>query len=176
MPTSTRFLGSSAPTNPQVEPLLDAARRLQKDASVGDRGILSARYGNRCTVSPAGTPLASLSAGSFLEVVEYDPHGDQLLLLGGSEPDPQAAVHALVYRARDEVKCILQLQVPPDHPAHDALPRADGKGNPLDDAMEVLRGLKEGDAVSVAGRWVLAVGGSPREAGEAFRGTLADTS
>ncbi len=176
MPTSTRFLGNSAPDNPQVEPLLDAARTLHDDGVVGERGVLSARYGNRCTVSPAGTPITRLASGSFLEVVEYDPHGDQLLILGGSEPDPQAAVHALVYRARDEVKAILQFDVPPDHPVHDVLPRAEGKGTPLDDAMGVLEGLRDHDAVSIAARWVLAVGGTPAEAEAVLRGALAGTS
>jgi hypothetical protein len=165
------FLGRDAPENPRAEVLVDEAAALVEEGGPG-RGIVSARYGDRCTVSPPASSLDKLRAGDFTEIVEYDPHGDRLLLLGQQEPDPTAALHSLVYRARDDVGAILQVELDPDHPAHDALPEAASRGETLDRAMALLEALKEGDAVTVADRWVFAVGGSPEATRRALQESL----
>lgn len=169
------FLGRETPENPRAQVLADEAEALV-DAGFPARGFASARYGDRCTVSPPGTSLDALRPDDFTEVVEYDPHGDRLLLLGRQEPDPMAALHSLVYRARDEVGAVFQVEVEPDHPVHGHLPRAEAGGSTLDRALSILDALKGSNVATLADRWVVAVGESPEAARRALEDVLDDVA
>lgn len=167
------FLGREAPDNPRAQVLADEAAALVEAGGPG-RGFASARYGDRCTISPPGVGLDKLRPGDFTEVVEYDPHGDRLLLLGQQEPDPMAALHSLVYRARDEVGAVFQVEVEPDHPVHGAVPQAEARGSTLDRALSILEALKDRDVATLADRWVIAVGESPEAARRNLEAVLDD--
>lgn len=171
--TEPHFLGSEAPTHPDLDHLVDVTREVVGERAP-DRGLVSMRTGHRMAVSGPGSGLGELTADGFLEVVDYDAHHDRLLLYGQGEPDPLAAVHHLVYRARQEVQSILQVEVPADHPAHGRLPRASPGTTHVETALDVLRNLREGEAVSLADRWVLAVGETPQAARQVLDGALGD--
>lgn len=151
------FLSGEASASPAVEPLLEGARRL---AALGfGAGVLAARNGPRVTTH-ANAPFEVLSASDFVEVADYDPHLDRLLLIGSRPPHHHAGLVQLVFRAKKEVGALVMVDAP--HAAA-KLPAAKRGRTTLEHALGVLEALRGADAVAW-GTHVVAVGKTPAEA------------
>lgn len=152
------YLSGEASASPAVEPLLEGARRL---AAKGlGTGLLSARNGLR-TTAHANVPFEMLSPNDFLEVADYDPHLDRLLLIGKREPHPFAGLHALIYRAKREVGAIAMIDLAGRDAA--SVPEAKKGHTTLENAMGVLEALRGRDSA----RWrqfLVVTGRTPDEA------------
>ena len=149
------FLSGEASASPAVEPLLEGARRLAA-RGVG-AGLLAARNGPRVTTH-AGVPFEVLGAHDFVEVADYDPHLDRLMVLGSRPPHPHAGLAQLVFRAKKEVGALLILE----GAVADA-PEAKRGRTTLENALAILEALRGGDAV----RWsnhLVVVGRTPAQA------------
>jgi hypothetical protein len=149
------FLSGEASASPAVEPLLAAARRF---AEMGHgSGLLSARNGLR-TTTHAHVPFEGLSAVDFVEVADYDPHLDRLLVIGQRSPHQLAGMHALILRAKKEVGAIAMIESNPS-----GLPSVKRGRTTLESALSVLEALRGRDAIAF-GPYLLAVGRTPEEA------------
>lgn len=149
------FLSGEASASPAVEPLLVAARRL---AALGfGSGALAARNGPRVTTH-AGVPFEMLASGDFVEVADYDPHLDRLMLLGSRAPHPHAGLVHLVFRAKKEIGALLMTEA-----RVEGLPAAKRGRTTLDNALAVLEALRGRDAIAW-GSHVIVVGRTPEEA------------
>lgn len=150
------FLSGEASASPAVEPLLAAARHLAK-LGVGS-GALAARNGPRVTTHSA-TPFEALSTQDFVEVADYDPHLDRLMVLGSRAPHAHAGLHQLVFRAKKEVGCLLQLETP----GGAGVPEAKRGRTPLENALALLEALRGKDAARL-GAHLFVTGRTPQEA------------
>lgn len=151
------FLSGEASASPAVEPLLEAARRLVALGCGG--GLLAARNGPRVTTH-APLPFELLTANEFVEVADYDPHLDRLMLLGSRAPHPHAGLVHLVFRAKKEVGALLLLESPK---LTQKLPEAKRGRTTLENALGVLEALRGSDAISW-GAHAIVVGRTPAEA------------
>lgn len=152
------YLSGEASASPAVEPMLEGARRLAQKG-VGS-GLLSARNGLR-TTTHAATPFEMLTPNDFVEVADYDPHLDRLLLIGKREPHAFAGLHALVMRAKKEVGGIVMLDV--GEREFPGVPVAKKGHTTLENAMGVLEALRGRDSA----RWrqfLVVTGRTPEEA------------
>lgn len=150
------FLSGEASASPAVEPLLDAARRL--DAAGFGVGALSARNGLR-TTTHASLPLAMLTSQDFIEVADYDPHLDRLLCIGRRDPQAHAGMHHLMLRAKKEVGALVMVEAA----APASLPQAKRGRTQLESAMNALEALRGTDACAMP-PFLLATGRTPTEA------------
>lgn len=151
------FLSGEASASPAVEPLLEGARRL---AALGaGAGALAARNGPRVTTH-AALPLEMLTPQDFVEVADYDPHLDRLMLIGTRAPHPHAGLHQLVFRAKKEVGALVMLDAPR---VAEKLPAAKRGRTTLENALAVLEALRGRDAVGW-GTHAIVVGRTPAEA------------
>jgi hypothetical protein len=150
------FLSGEASASPAVEPLLAGARRLAQGGH--GAGLLSARNGLR-TTTHASVPFESLAMGDFVEVADYDPHLDRMLVIGKREPHAFAGMHALMLRAKKEVGAIAMVEGKPKAD----LPVAKRGRTMLENALAALEALRGREAVAFA-TYVLAVGRTPEEA------------
>ncbi|HET6405061.1 MAG TPA: hypothetical protein VFH78_10475 [Candidatus Thermoplasmatota archaeon] len=148
------FLSGEASASPAVEPLLEGARRL---AALGAAsGALAARNGPRVTTH-AAVPFEVLTHQDFVEVADYDPHLDRLMVLGSRAPHPHAGMLQLVFRAKKEVGALVLLE----NVQADA-PEAKRGRTTLENALGILEALRGRDAV----RWtqhLIVVGRTPEE-------------
>lgn len=136
------FLSGEASASPAVEPLLEGARRLAGQGF--GNGIVAARNGPRVTTH-AALPLEVLGPQDFLEVADYDPHLDRLMMLGSRAPHPHAGLVHLVFRAKKEIGALVMLDAP-DVAAR--LPAAKRGRTTLENALAILEGLRSADAVA----------------------------
>lgn len=136
------FLSGEASASPAVEPLIEGARRLA--AQGFGNGIVAARNGPRVTTH-AALPLEVLGPQDFLEVADYDPHLDRLMMLGSRSPHPHAGLVHLIFRAKKEVGALVMV----DAPAIAAtLPPAKRGRTTLENALAILEALRDADAVA----------------------------
>lgn len=140
------FLSGEASASPAVEPLIEAAHRL--DARGHGSGAFSARNGLR-TTTHSGAPLGLIHSADFVEIADYDPHLDRLLCLGRREPHAHAGMHHLMLRAKREVHVIAMIEGQAE-----GLPVAKIAQKQLDCAMNALEALRGAEAISF-GRHVL---------------------
>jgi len=150
------FLSGEASASPAVEPLLAGARRLAERGH--GNGFLAARNGLR-TTTHAQAPFAALAPGDFVEIADYDPHLDRMLVIGPRAPHPFAGMQALMLRAKKEIGAIAMVEGQPTHP----LPAAARGRTMLESALAALEKLRGTDAVQFA-QFVLATGRTPEEA------------
>ena len=154
------FLSGEASASPSVEPLVAGAHRL---AELGfGAGALSARNGLR-TTTHANLPLEVLSPGDFLEVADYDPHLDRLLLIGSRPPHVHAGMHALVMRAKKEVGGLVMVDASAAPHVLAPLRQARRGRTQLESALAVLEALRGVDAVAL-GAFLVVTGRTPEEA------------
>ena len=151
------FLSGEASASPAVEPLLEAARRLS-GLGAGS-GTLAARNGPRVTTH-AAVPFELLSPQDFVEVADYDPHLDRLMVLGSRAPHPHAGLQQLVFRAKKEVGALFMIEA---SAIAETLPVAKRGRTTLENALGVLEALRAADAVGWSGH-VVVVGRTPAEA------------
>jgi hypothetical protein len=150
------FLSGEASASPAVEPLLAGAQRLAA-AGFGN-GLVAARNGPRVTTH-AALPLEMLSAADFLEVADYDPHLDRLMMLGSRSPHPHAGLVHLVFRAKKEVGALVMV----DAPAVAAkLPAATRGRTTLENALAILEALRTTDAVAWGTSFVVVAPSVPK--------------
>ena len=149
------FLSGEASASPAVEPLLDAARRLAQRGYGG--GALAARNGPRVTTH-AAAPFELLTAGDFVEVADYDPHLDRLMVLGSRAPHPHAGLHQLIFRAKKEIGCLVQVEAAPAN-----VPEAKRGRTTLENALALLEALRGRDAARL-GPHLFVTGRTPGEA------------
>lgn len=168
--TQPLFLGSEASANPDVEELLRIARELVADGA--GEGSISVRHGLRATMT-LGKPLETLGPKDFVEVADYDPHGDRVLVMGPVAPHAHAGLHALVLRAKKEIGAIVQVALPDDHPALARLVQAKRGRTTLDHAMSALEALRASPVIRATRTQAMAVGRAPAEALENLRKALA---
>lgn len=150
------FLSGEASASPSVEPMLAGARRLA-ERGFGS-GLLSARNGLR-TTTHAQVPFGALGPQDFLEVADYDPHLDRLLVIGQRSPHAFAGMHALMLRAKKEIGAIAMIE----GTAPRSLPVATRGRTLLESALHALEKLRGAEVVQFGG-FVLAVGRTPEEA------------
>lgn len=148
------FLSGEASASPAVEPLLAGARRLAA-AGVGS-GLLAARNGPRVTTH-AGVPFEALGSHDFVEVADYDPHLDRLMVLGSRAPHPHAGLVHLIFRAKKEVGALFLLEG-----ARADAPEAARGRTTLENALAILEALRGRDAVRW-GTFLVVVGRTPEE-------------
>ena len=150
------FLSGEASASPAVEPLLAGARRLAERGH--GSGLLSARNGLR-TTTHAQAPFEALTPADFVEVADYDPHLDRLLVIGARSPHPFAGMHGLMLRAKKEVMAIAMVEGQAKRP----IPAAVRGKTTLESALAALEKLRGADAIQFA-QFVLATGRTPEEA------------
>ncbi len=167
--TRPHFLGHEPSQAPVVIDLLRATRALAA-TGLGD-GAVSARYGNRFVVNAAGVPLDVLGGRHFVEVVDYDPQNDVLLVIGEHAPHARANVSALVYRAKKEVGAIVHVALPDGHPVLARIPEVAKGRTPIETALSVLEAIR-GASVVALGRDALAVGADVERARAALEAAL----
>ncbi len=138
-------------SNPLLPEIVRAGKQLSENGCTA--GVISARYGNRVVLSTG--PLADLEPAAFVELADYDPARNVVMVIGTNAPPQSTPLHWLLYR-RSETNAAIQL-----HRTFDDIETADcDPAGGIDELMEVLRLLRDSACVNLDGDDCVAVGGS----------------
>lgn len=156
-PMNPEFLSGEASASPAVEPMMEGARRL---AALGyGGGYLAARNGPRVTTH-ASVPFELLTPADFVEVADYDPHLDRLLMIGQRPAHAHAGLLQLIFRAKKEVGALVMV-ADPLAASRELLVAAKGRTT-LENALAILEALRGSDVVAWNGHVVAVAPSVPK--------------
>ncbi len=139
--------------NPFVAQIIDAGKKLH-ECGVRVKSI-SMRYGKRMLITAAGANIHKLSNEDFIEVVDYNPVGDIMLVIGLKAPPEEAIIHWFIYK-REEINAVIYVG------------GEIKEGNTMGVVAEILKALRKGNLINV-GENVISVGRSLKEAVEELK-------
>ncbi len=79
---------------------------LKKD----NEAVFSLTFGKRMIINGTVKDFSNIKRDEFLEVVDFDPIKNNLLLIGPTEPRIETSLHWIIHHARDDVNFIVQIK------------------------------------------------------------------
>ena len=129
--------------------------------STHDTGIMSYDYGRRLIITAKNIDVKQMSQGDIVEIADYDPLKNIMLVIGTKEPSQEAPVHWIIQKARHDINVLLQV-----HSSslvtklQGKLPSTEEVTSPgtLDRAKELLKTLRKGKTILIQDDEVLFAG------------------
>lgn len=150
---------SRCPLNAEMTRLGGVLR--QRGLQEQDNAVLCYDYGRRLLVTATHADLGHLSQEDVVEVVDYNPLKDILMVIGSRDPAPETPLLWMVQKARHDVGVALLLSRPGllEHLDH-SIPRVASPlpAGTLDAAKALLQVLHSGPAVALPPDSLLLVG------------------
>jgi hypothetical protein len=129
--------------------------------STHETGIMSYDYGRRLIITAKNIDVKQMSQGDIVEIADYDPLKNIMLVIGTKEPSQEAPVHWIIQKARHDINILLQLHSPSlVKKLHDTLPSTEEVTSPgtLNRAKELLKTLRKGKTILIQDDEVLFAG------------------
>jgi len=103
------FYASKEETNcPLIVEMLRLFKKIEKKEF--SKIIISMKYGRRVLINSDGNKKKDLSRKDFLEIVDYDPVKNNLLIIGIKKPLIESPLHYMIHHARKEVNIVVQIK------------------------------------------------------------------
>ena len=128
---------------------------LKKDSEA----IFSLTFGKRMIINGTVKDFSNIKRDEFLEVVDFDPIKNNLLLIGPVEPKIETSLHWMIHHARNDVNFVVQIKKTniinkiKDIDVTDKYPIGS-----LDNTKEVLKALRTNKKVIIKNNGLLIVG------------------
>lgn len=74
------------------------------------RAVFSIKFGKRIIINSKIEDFSSIKREELLEVVDFDPIKNNLLLIGSATPLVETSLHWMIHHAREDVNVILQIK------------------------------------------------------------------
>jgi len=128
--------------------------------------VISLRYGRRVLINSDNSNIGELQQEDFLEIVDYDPLRNVLLVMGTKEPRIESPSHWLIHHARDEVKAIIQInskRLIEKFEKKFPITEKEYPNGTLDQVKEILLKLRNSKIVVIKNQGLLFVGNNMKE-------------
>jgi len=128
---------------------------LKKDSEA----IFSLTFGKRMIINGTVKDFSNIKRDELLEVVDFDPIKNNILLIGPAEPRIETSLHWMIHHARDDVNFVVQIKKTDiinkikDVDVTDKYPIGS-----LDNTKEVLKALRTNKKVIIKNNSLLIVG------------------
>jgi len=106
------FYASREKTNsPFVPDIIKTNKNLKNLNKIDKKSliVISQRYGKRILITSEVEDFSDLKHDELIEIVDYDPLKNTLLILGPKNPILQTPVHWMIQHARNEINSIVQI-------------------------------------------------------------------
>lgn len=74
-----------------------------------NKATISFTYGKRMLINGLAQSYSKIKRKELLEIVDYDPIKNNLLVMGTTEPLIETSIHFMIHRARKDVKIVVQI-------------------------------------------------------------------
>jgi ribulose-5-phosphate 4-epimerase/fuculose-1-phosphate aldolase len=133
----------------------------KQGVSTHETGIMSYDYGRRLVITAKNIDVKQMSQEDIVEIADYDPLKNIMLVIGTKEPSQEAPVHWIVQKARHDINVLLQMHSPSlVKKLKGALPSTEEATPPgtLDRAKELLKTLRKGKTILIQDDEILFAG------------------
>ena len=163
------FYTSKEETNcPLVTDIIRIGKKLSEKNLIDSKiqATISLKYGKRILINGLVQDYKKIKREELLEIADYDPVKNNLLVIGKTDPKVETALHFMIHHARKETKIIVQID---DKESLDKrkqlIPVIEKKFpiNSIDFIKQVLRELRENKIVGMKERGILFISESIKE-------------
>jgi len=164
----TFFISKEIISNPLISEIIDYFKILKKRELIDEEksGIISIAYGKRMIINGEVEDYSNTSKDEIIEVADYDPIKNNLLIIGKNKPKIETPLHWMIHHARSEINFAVQLnnnkllkKLEKNRPLTDK----DFKIASIDMIKDVMKKLKNSKIVILKNHGVLFVGNSKKE-------------
>ncbi len=130
---------------------------LTEDSSL----IISLKYGKRILINGIVKDFSKMKHEELLEVADYNPVKNVLMILGPGEPRLETPVHYMIHHARNEVNAVIQINISEFYKKiKEKYPIANDKYpvGTLEYIKEVLKKLHDSNSIILKNQGILVVG------------------
>ncbi len=168
----TFYVSKEQSNCPLIADMIRVDRKLKElDLLKNSSEVISFSYGKRMIINSNMKNLGDMSRDDILEIVDYDPVKKIVLTIGRGKPGIETPVHWIIHHARDDINAIIQLNGEKlVERFSNILPSTDIEqpSGTLEQAMEVLKTLRNSKDVVIKNKGVLFVGTSLKEVENLF--------
>jgi len=156
------FYVSKEETNcPLIVEIIKISKKLKEKSIIkkDSDAIFSIGFGKRMIINGIVKDFSNIKREELLEVVDFDPIKNNLLLIGSAEPRIETALHWMIHHARDDVNFVVQIKKTDlinkikDVDVTDKYPIGS-----IENTKEVLKALSTNKKVAIKNNGLLIVG------------------
>lgn len=175
----TLFVSREASNCPLIAEIIRLGHGLEKQGMKDkDSAILSLNYGKRLLINGKNTDVKTMQKQDVVEIVDYDPLKNIMMVIGTKEPCVETAVHWIIQKARHDINAVLQIKsISLFENLKGKLPVAEiaHKKTSLDRAKEILATLQKGNSLLLNKEGVLLTGITIKEIDESLQSIAGGT-
>jgi hypothetical protein len=168
----TLFVSRETSNCPLLSDMVTLGQSLQEVGLTDkDTGILSMDYGKRLLINAKNADLKKLTQQDIVEIVDYDPLKNIMMVIGLNDPTLETPVHWIIQKARHDVNAVLQINSTSLFERfQNMFPTTENDTQPgtLERAMEILRTLRNGKTILIKNEGIVFVGINGKEIHEAL--------
>jgi hypothetical protein len=158
------FYTSKEETNcPLVTDLIKIGKKINEKGILKqqDKAIISFRYVKRILINGMVQDYSEIKRKELLEIVDYNPVKNNLLVMGTSEPFIETSIHYMIHNAKKEIKIVLQINKEKIlQKIDDEIPILEDKYpiNSIESIKEILKAMKNENIIGIKNNRLLFVG------------------
>lgn len=111
LPTQVFYTSKEETNSPLLVDLIKIAKELKEKKIIENKTdtTISLTYGKRVLINSFIQDYSKIKKEEIIEIVDYDPIKNNLLLIGTADPKDETALHFMIHHARKEIKIIVQI-------------------------------------------------------------------
>jgi hypothetical protein len=180
---NVQFIRRAKQLNPRAKELLEIFKKFRDILKIKGIQSISTRTGSGYFINTANFDLGELNRDNIIEVIDYDPVRNNMMVIGNDPPASDAVLHWFIYRGFPNINGVINIDnsdIFEEFLNNKQLnfPNIDLITHHLDLAstMNILKSLKESSILLLKNSGVLATGRTIGSAFEAFENGYNSTS
>ncbi len=107
---NTQLIKRGLRFNRRADELVSVLERSRNTDKIKGIASISLRTGSGFLINTPDLEFSDLNRDSFVEVIDYDPVRNNLVVIGNEAPTPKTSLHWFIYRGLPEVNSIIMLE------------------------------------------------------------------
>jgi len=172
----TFFVSRETSNCPLISEMIKLGQRLEEIGLTDkETSIVSLDYGKRLLINAKNIDLKKMTQHDVVEIVDYDPLKNIMMVIGTKDPCLETPVHWIVQKARHDINALLQVNSTTlFEKLKGTLPTTEKETQPttLDRAKEILKTLRTGKTILIKNEGILFGGINIKEIQNALQNYL----
>ena len=134
--------------------------------------VISLEYGKRIIINTEKTDFRNIKKDDFVEIVDYDPAKNTMLIIGKKEPLVETPIHWIIHNARKDINAIIQFYdqriFEKKNKTKIITTEEEKPSGTLELSKEILKALRNSKNILIKNQSGLSIGRNLKEAEEQF--------
>ena len=177
---NVQFIRRAIQFNPSAKQLVEIFEKFRDILKIKGLESASIRTGNGFLINTAYFDIKSFNRDNIIEIIDFDPVRNNMMVIGNEPPSSNAALHWFIYRGLPWINGVININNPElmTRFKNGNLLFMDQSKDFLDTnlALMILKNAKNAETQLIEGQGILVVGRTVAEAFEVFNKNLKEFS